>query len=322
MHRRFFVTCTLLAFLTACIPAKATPSPVPTLTPLPPATLQPTAMPTETATSSPTLEMITPTPESSSTPATSPTFEPTITDSLPPIPTLSLPPTPVATSLPQPEVGSSAIQLYGPGPLSELVSPMILSGYAVPGYGHIGRVSLYGEDGRLLASKILQLNTAYLWAYFYGTLPFETQGAGELARLTMTTQDQYGRLTAVNSVHLILLPEGFSIINPPGNLKERCVIEQPSPGHRISGGTLAVAGEMRSFNSLPLVVELITRTGKVIASQLVTSSPAPDDTYVPFQIDLPYSISTGTWALLVVQQPDDRIVGTMYLYSQEIFLNP
>jgi hypothetical protein len=324
MQRRFFLIYTLLAFLTACAPATATPSPSPTLTPLPLplATLRPTASLPETATSSPTREIASPTPETSPTLETTFTLEPTITETIPLLPTLSLEPTLAATSIPLPAVGSGAIQFYGPGPLSKLVSPITVYGYAIPGFGAKGRVSLYGEDGRLLTTKVLQLNTAYTWAYFYGTLTFEVQGAGELGRLTMSTQDEYGRLTAVNSVHLILLPEGYSIVNPPGNLKERCVIEQPATGHRIAGGMLAVAGEMRPYNSLPLAVELVTREGKVIASQQAATSPAPDDSYVPFQVDVPYSISAGTWALLVIRQPDDRISGTMYLYSREIYLNP
>jgi len=233
-----------------------------------------------------------------------------------------MPPTMTTTSFPQPVVGSGAIQFLGPGPLSKLISPIVVYGYAIPGYGNTGRVSLYGEDGRLLASVLLQLNTAYTWAYFYGTLPFEIQAAGELARLTMSTQDQYGRLSALYSVHLILLPEGFSIINPPGVLRERVVFEQPVAGRRIAGGMLAVAGAMRLFNSLPLVIELVDRDGKVIASQALASSPAPDDSYVPFHVDLSYSITNGTWVQLVLRQPDERIDGLMYLYSREVFLNP
>jgi hypothetical protein len=316
MQRRFYLTCILLAFLTACVPATPTPSPSPTLTPVPTATIQSTLPLPESATNSPTIEDVSPTPE------TTFTLEPTITETLPPLPTLNLAPTLAATSIPQPAVGSGAIQFYGPGPLSKLVSPVAVYGYAIPGYDKKGHVYLYGEDGRLLASEDLQLNTAYTWAYFYWTLPFEIQAAGELARLTMSTQDEYGRLTTVYSVHLILLHEGFSIINPPGDLKERCIIDQPVSGLRIAGGILAVAGEMRPFNSLPLVVELVARDGNVLGSQPVDIAPAPDDGYVPFQVDLPYSISTGTWALLVVRQPDDRIDGTMYLYSREVFLNP
>ena len=324
MQYRFALTCTLLAVLTACVPATATSSPSPFPTPVPTTLILPTALPSETPAASPTPEIVTPTVQASPTPETTFTLEPTLTLTLtlPPLPTLNMQPTQEATSLPAPAVDSGAIQFYSPGPLSELVSPITLYGYAIPGFGSIGRVYLYGEDGRLLGSKVLQLNTAFKWAYFYGTLPFEVQGAAELGRLTMTTQDEYGRLTALYSLHLILLPEGYSVVSPPGDLKERCAIEQPAAGHRNSGGILAVTGEMRPFNNLPLIVELIDRRGNVLASQPVAITPARDDSYVPFHIDLPYAISTGTWALLSVRQPDERIEGTMYLYSREVFLNP
>lgn len=317
MQRRFFPTLTLLAFLTACGQATATPTTVPTLTVtrVSTSTIKPRVPPTETSTSTPTVE-------NSATPAFTPTLEPTQPATMVPIPSPSLPPTPTATLLPQPAAGSGAIQFLSPGPLSKLVSPMIIYGYAIPGYGAQGRAALYGEDGRLLAAKLLQLNTAYTWAYYYGTLSFEVQGAGEFGRLTITTQDQYGRFTAANSVHLILLPEGLSIVNAPGNVKERCVIEKPAAGRRISGGSVTIAGGMRPFNRLPVAIQLIDRDGKVIASQAVEIQPAADDSYVPFQVTLPYSIPRGAWALMVVSQPDDRIDGLMYLFSREIFLNP
>ena len=311
MHYRFFLLCTLLLFLAACAPASAASSPLPTLP-----QVEPTALLPVPAASSPAPEILSPTPE------TTFPLEPTISPLPPPLPTLDLPSTPPATSMPQPAVGSGAIQFYGPGPLSKLVTKVAVYGYAIPGYGNKGRVYLYGEDGRLLASELLQLNTAYTWAYFYWTLPFEIQGAGELARLTMSTEDEFGRLTAAYSIHLILLADGYSIVNPPGDFRERCVVDQPVPGSRIAGGLLAVTGEMHPFNSLPLVIELIDRDGNVISSQPVAISPAPDDGYVPFQVILPYSISSGTWALLVVHQPDDRISGTIYLYSREVFLDP
>jgi hypothetical protein len=316
MGPRFLLTSTLLAILTACAPAIATPSPSPTLTPLPPAAIQPTTLPTETATSSPTFEIIFPTLESTLTP------EPTISATLPTLSTLNLPATPTATSIPTPAIGSGVIQFYAPGPLSKLVSPLAVYGYAMPGYDNQGELSLYGEDGRLLYSDILQLYTPYTLALFSVTLPFQIQAAGELARLTLSTQDQYGRTTAVNSVHLILLSDGLSIVNPSGDLRERCIIEQPAPGRRYGGGTLLVYGEMRPFNNVPLVIELVTREGNVIASQAVPIAPAADDGYVPFYANLPYSIHSGSWALLAVHQLDERIGGTMYLYSREVFLNP
>jgi hypothetical protein len=321
MRRRFALTCTLLILFTACGKATAIPTqtPAPTRTQVPTETLQPTVLPSETPTSSP---ISSPTVQLSDTPADTATVEPTLTQTAEPDSTATQPPMLTATNLPQPAVDSAAIQFYGPGPLSKAVSPMVVYGYAIPGYGALGKVFLYGEDGRLMASKLLQLNTAFTWAYFYGTLTFEVQGAGELGRLTMTTQDQYGRYTAENSVHLILLPEGMSIINAPGNVKERCVIEKPMAGRRNSGGIVTIAGEMRPYNNLPLEVELTGRDGKVIATQATAISPAADDSYVPFQVDVHYSIPYGTYALVSVSQPDDRIAGTMYLYSREIYLYP
>lgn len=317
MRRRFYLIFSLLVLLTACLPVPVPNSPLPTLTLLPTDTILPTA----TATSSPTVAIVSPTPDVPPTLESTFTLEPTITEAIPQ-PTLDVPPTLEATSIPQPVTGSEAIQFYSPGPLSKLITPVVIYGYAIPGYGNKGFLSLYGEDGRLLDSEILQLNTSYTWAYFYWTLDFEIQGAGELGRLTLVTKDEYGRLTAGYSVHLILLPGGFSIINPPGDFKQRCVIQQPAAGDRIAGGKMSVTGGMRPFSSTPLVVELFDRAGNVLAAQSAAITPALDDSYVPFQVDLSYTIPTGTWARLTILQPDDRIAGTMYLYSQEVFLNP
>ena len=244
------------------------------------------------------------------------------TDTPLPLPTLELPPTPDATSVSQPSVNSGAIQILSPGPLSKIVSSVEVHGFAVPGYENKGNLDLYGEDGRLLASQLLQLNTPYKWAIFYWNLTFHSRSAGELGRLSLSTKDEYGRVIAVNSVHLLLLSEGLSILNPPGNLQERCVVDKPVAGQRLSGGVLRVSGKMRPNNNLPLTVSLISRDAVVIGTQVVPISPAPDDGYVSFLVDLPYRIPDARWALLTVSQFDDRISGIMYLYSREIFLNP
>jgi len=55
---------------------------------------------------------------------------------------------------------------------------------------------------------------------------------------------------------------------------------------------------------------------------LVGISNLPNDDGVPFSAAIHYTISKPIWALLSVRQNDDRIGGLMYLYSQEIFLNP
>jgi hypothetical protein len=315
MFRRFLFSFPLIIFLAACVPVTATMFPTQAL--MPDTATPSVSAPTETTKIFPTLETASPTlPEISPSPQALRTNTPI------PLPTLKLPPTPGATSAPQPSADSGAIQILNPGPLSKIVSSVEVRGYAVPGYDNKGSLDLFGEDGRLLASQLLQLNTPYKWAIFYWNLTFHIRSVGELGRLSLSTKDEYGRVNEVNSVHLLLLAEGPSIINPPGKLQERCVIEKPVAGQRLSGGVLNVGGKMRPYNNLPLTVSLISRDDSVIGTQVVPISPAPDDGYVSFLVDLAYRIPDARWALLTVSQFDDRISGIMYLYSREIFLNP
>ena len=234
------------------------------------------------------------------------------------LPTLA----PIATSIPEKAIANAAIQFQSPGPLSRVVSPIIISGYAVPGSDNKGRVILFAEDGTVLAEEELQLNTAYTWAHFYWELPYQARKVGELGRLSMETRDEHGFLTAVNSVHLILLEEGFSIVNPPGSLKERCSLLQPSASTRKSGGVVLINGQMRPYNALPLVIELTDLQGSLLASQVIPVAPAADDRMVPFSTILNYSVTKTISARLTISQPDERIPGTMYLYSRELFIAP
>jgi hypothetical protein len=310
----------VLFILAGCTPA---PGELPTVTPTetqlsatPTWTLLP---PSETPSASPTPALPTPTLIEAS-----PTLAPSLTDTPLPLPTQrsSRRATPTSTPVPQPGPDSGAIQIQAPGPLSKVVSPLHLRGYVVPGFNSVARIELFGEDGRVLVRKIERLYTIYKWSYFVEDIPFEVHAAGELGRLTISTQDVYGRTIAMNSVHLLLLAEGDSIINLPDKPEERCLLNLPNSKTQISGGSVKVAGEMRPADPLPLVVELIGQDKSVLSSRLVAVTPTPDDSYVPFSIDVPYSLSRPAWVLLVVRQADDRITGGMYLYSQEFYLRP
>jgi hypothetical protein len=79
---------------------------------------------------------------------------------------------------------------------------------------------------------------------------------------------------------------------------------------------------MRPFNSQPLVIELVTSSGAVVGSNMIAIQPTPDDNYIPFEADISYNITAATWVRLTIRQSDDRIGGTMYLFSREVYLNP
>jgi hypothetical protein len=254
------------------------------------------------------------------TAAASPTLYATETFTASPPP--YIPPTATFTPLPTPTLTEAAIQINIPGPLSKVTSPIHVRGYVIPGYNSRVRVELFGEDGRLLARQVTSVYTSTTWAYLSVDLRFEIGAAGELGRLTVSTEDGFGRVQALHSVHLLLLSTGEDLINPPEPPYERCLLSWPLPGGQVSGSILLVEGQFRPLNAQPLVIELVAESGAVIATRLVAVERANGDTYVPFATDLPYLIEAPMWARLVVRQQDDRIPGTMYLYSQEIALYP
>jgi hypothetical protein len=317
MSRSLLLTLLLAMLLAACGAAPpASPTIAPSASPLPATVTWTPLRPFETATSSPVPELLTPTLELPSL-----TVEPSLTASPAPLLPTGLP-TQQSTALPQPAADSGAIQILTPGPISTVVSPIQLRAYVIPGFNGRVRIELFGEDGRLLDRTIVNLGVYQTWTYLYHEITFEVHAAGELGRLSVSTQDSNGRTTALYSVHVLLLSAGSSQISPPGNLKERVVVDKPGSNQTGAGGLLHVAGSMRPLDSLPIVVELVTADNASLSARLVTIPAAADDSYVPFSIDVPYSLSGARSALLVVRQADDRIPGAMYLYSQPVTLYP
>ena len=305
------LTLLLLAILTAC----GGPSPLVTPAVSPDLTLSAT-------TAVPTIPLLVEPSATASTGEVTATLPSPPSDTPVPLLPAVLTLTPTATPQLSPVLASGAIQVLAPGPLSKVLSPIHLRGYVIPGYRNLVRIELYGEDGRLMVRKLSPLYTEFKWAYLSMDITFETHAAAELGRLQISVEDQDERVIALTSVHLLLLPEGFDEINPPGKLDERCVIFLPLAGFQAGGGNLSVAGKVRPFNSQPLIIELTIPGGNVVGTRLVSVTPAVDDSYITFSTDVPYTVFAATEGRLSVRQLDDRIPGTMYLYSQEILLSP
>jgi len=227
---------------------------------------------------------------------------------------------PAGTSTPSPEPLPAVIRILAPGPLSRESSPLNLRAYVVTGESGQTRVELLGEDGRLLARKVMRLaSRSSEGVYVSIKIPFEIEAAAELGRLQIITEDRSGQIHAQMSVHLLLLSVGNDEINPPGSLVERCFLFEPLPGASISGGMLAIRGEMQPFNAQPVILELLDQYGNSLGLRGLTFSSV-DKQF--FMTTVPYKVSQPTQARLVIRQGDDRIAGLMYLYSQKILLNP
>jgi hypothetical protein len=206
--------------------------------------------------------------------------------------------------------------------MSKVISPIDLRAFIETRLAGPAQVELYGEDGRLLYRKTLR---TYSFdgqdARLALMIPFEVRAAGELGRLQISTLDAYQRLTALGSVHLLLLSSGDNQITPSGDLRESVLVDSPGANAEVSGGQVDLVGKMQPQNKLPVFAELVTVDGEVLISRVLMLA-APDGSYQPFEVSLPYQVDSRTPALLIIRQSDERISGPFYLYSQPIFLSP
>jgi hypothetical protein len=302
MKRNFILLAALLGFLVSC----ASPASNTAATPYPPEYL-PTAiaLTAEAANLSGTGTAIALTPLPSPTETPEPTLSPT--------------PPPTFTETNIPWHATAAIQIFSPGAMSRVVSPINLRMKIVSGESEKVQIDLYGEDGRLLARNLKQVRTSGKGVDQSIKIPFEIRGAAELGRVTVSSKDKAGRIQALNSVRVLLLSSGDNEINPPGNTSEPVKMFSPMLEDSASGGVLNVRADIWPFNLQPVVLELIAPNGKSLGLRILTVENINSQL---FETTIPYEISEPVLARMTIRQDDDRISGLFYVYSQEVLLNP
>ena len=181
------------------------------------------------------------------------------------------------------------------------------------------QVDLYGEDGRLLSRSLKTVRTSREGVLQNIKIPFEIRATAEVGRITVSTQDEAGRLQALNSVRVLMLSSGANEINPPGNPSEPVGVFSPLAEESITGGVVNVRGDLWPFNLQPFILELVGPDGNSIGLRILTVDHINPQL---FETTIPYKVREPTLARLTIYQDDDRINGLFYVYSQEVLLNP
>jgi len=236
-----------------------------------------------------------------------------------PLPTRSPTPRATFTQTTIPGHEPAAIQIFAPGPMSKVISPINLRMQIVAGESEKIQIDLYGEDGRLLARNVKQVPTSGKGVPQQIKIPFEIRAAAEVGRLTVSTTDKAGRIQWLNSVRVLLLSSGVNEINPPGNPSEPVGVFSPLSEEPVSGGVLEVRGDVWPFNLKPVVLELLSPDGRSMGLRILNVDHLNPQL---FETTIPYKVSEPTLARLTIRQDDDRIDGLFYVYSQEVLLNP
>jgi hypothetical protein len=302
MRRNIIMLASLLGLLAGC--AAPTASPIPTAYP-------PEYLPT----------VIAMTAESASISATETAFAltPVRSPSDTPEPTRSPTPRATFTQTTIPGHDPAAIQIFAPGPMSKVVSPITLRMHIIGGESGKAQIDLYGEDGRLLTRNVKRIPPLGKGVDQQIKIPFEIPAAAEVGRITVSTEDKVGRIRSLNSVRVLLLSSGSNEINPPGNPSEPVGVFSPLEEESVAGGILSVRGDVWPFNLNPVIFELVGPDGKSLSLRILTVEHLNPQL---FETTLPYRVFVPTLARLTVRQDDDRINGLFYVYSQEVLLNP
>lgn len=255
-----------------------------------------TQIPPSTAT--PTLELQTPTPYP-----------------------ITLPPPPTETPLP--DIPVASVQIFKPGDLSRVVSPLHVSSYLKTTDVGFVRIELFGEDGRLLVRQDKKfLANSVSWSNLSLDLDFEISATAEVGRLVISADDTYGRLMALNSVDLILMSVGEADINPSSAVDETIVIQQPGVKSLIQGGQVLVSGLARPNTSRPLMAELRDEKNKVVGFRQLGVSDPVEDGYGTFAVEVPYKVDALTPARLSVFEDGENVSTKTHLSSIEVMLGP
>ena len=266
------------------------------------------------------------TPVAVETPAESPTLPPPAATPSPipdnPLATQPAGPSPTPKATPT-GLPIAAIQIFKPGNLSKVVSPIKIYANLAPGAGGRIKVELRGEDGRVLSEQLKEFSIQPgIRINLYMDLEFKMAAVAEVGRLVISVSDAAGRLTALNSVDLILLLLGDADYNPASADQPVIVIHQPAPKSLIQGGKVVVSGLAQFNPGGPLMVQLIDEKGNMVGSHPVEGSAAPDGGYVPFIVEVPYQVSALTPVRLSVYEGDDSPATITHLTSEEIMLSP
>jgi len=214
----------------------------------------------------------------------------------------------------------AAIQINAPGPMSRVVSPLEVHLTVAAGKKNFVEIKLFGEDGRAITGQSLNILGPSSGEYLSVKMSFEIRAAAEVGILQISTKDEHGRVQSLNTVRVLLMSVGVSQINPAGNgIYERVTLPHLPARSTISGGVVNVEGQFLPFNHKQGVIELVSDDGRSLGLRVLNfASLDPQN----FSTTLPYKVSAPTQARLFIRQPDDVLLGPVYVYSQEITLNP
>jgi hypothetical protein len=248
-----------------------------------------------------------------------------VTNSTPSIilepPEFVLTPTPTRISLPLPQ---ERIVLHAPGPGSQVTSPVRVTGWSGPAYAGKIYVRLLGEQGQVIGQA-----TTYLLANedsagtFLVLVPFAIADVAEAGLVEVSYRSPIdNQVEHIHARPVVFLSVGPSLIYTDPGAPEQLTIFSPRDNRRVSGGVARVQGGGWVDEDLPLVVEVLDRSGEVVGSAEVELEAPVVGELGTFDVEVPFSIPRAQYGRIAVIERSQRPVGIRHYTSVRVYLEP
>lgn len=290
-----------LILITACLAGCAVLSPLsPTPTSAPPPA---TIAPTETAVASPT-----PPPYTDATPPVVLDVPLPSPSPLPPTPSIGLPP--------------ERLSIYDPGPGSQALSPLLITGFGGPSWQGRVRLRLIGEEGDVLADRTTFLQAMPdLAGRIYSELEFSFGWVAQAARLEVRTfSPRDGVMDHLTTRSLVLLTRGTELLYPGLAGAEKIAIFSPRAGGLVRNGVITVRGGGWLDTPGPLVIEVLDRNGELVGSATTPLSTNRMGEVGSFEAQVSYSVPISQYGHVAVYERALDPPGILHYSSVEVYL--
>lgn len=254
--------------------------------------------------------------------AASPT-PPPYTDATPPI-VLDVPlpsPTPIPAT---PSIGLPAerLSIYEPGPGSQALSPLRVTGFGGPSFQGRVRLRLIGEQGDILADRTTFLQAMpNLAGRIYTDLTFSFPWVAQTVRLeVMTFSTRDGQMDHLTTRTVVLLTTGTALVYPGIGGAEKITIFSPRANGYVRGSPVTVRGGGWLDTPGPLVVEVLDRNGNVVGSATAALSTSNPGEVGSFEVQVPYTLENSQYGRIAVYEQAISPPGILHYSSVDVYL--
>ena len=229
--------------------------------------------------------------------------------------------TPTRISLP---LSQERIKLDAPGPGSQVVSPVRVTGWAGPAFGGKVLVRLLGEQGQEIGRA-----TTYLLAIegsagqFVVTVPFSVNGVAEAGLVEVSFNNQTSN--QVDHIHarpVVFLGVGPAHIFTDPGAPEKLTLFSPREDRRVSGGVADVRGAAWVDEDVPLLIEVLDRSGNVVGSAEATVQAPVLGELGTFQARVEFTIPRAQYGRIAVIERGEHPPAVRHYTSIRVYLEP